>query len=429
MGYGLRLVKKRNTNDAYDAEKGEELIDMSLNKKIFIVANGCPENRLDIVSIQEFFKRNGSTVTDDIHQADIIIFNSCALNQDSEDVSIEIIKQIKSMKKPSAEFIVCGCLPKINKERLEEVYQGHTFGSDEMQKLEGIFKLGIKSEDIYSNFLIDSTKFLNLKKKKTFMTIIKKLKKKGISIAIINLIEKYRNRYGQSTRVCGPDTFNIKVSTGCLSNCSFCAVRLSRGRLKSKPTEKIVEEFEEGLGRGYKKFALIGTDVGAYGRDQGANLVFLLKKLINKKGEYKISLRNIQPKYLIEMMPQLRNIFKSGKISFLSSSPESGNNRILQLMNRGYRIEDFKEAVKTLNKEFPKIQIRSQVIVGFPTETEEEFQDTVNLVDELHFDFVEIYMFQPRPGTKAAKMKGQVLQKVAKKRYFKLAIKLLFMNS
>jgi tRNA A37 methylthiotransferase MiaB len=108
--------------------------------------------------------------------------------------------------------------------------------------------------------------------------------------------------------------------------------------------------------------------------------------------------------FLIQMMPGLREVFQSGKIPYVSFAAQSANNRILGLMNRGDRIEDFKGASRTLNREFPEMQIRTQLMVGFPSETEEEFQDTVRLLDEVSFDFAEVYRFSPRPRPKAAKM-------------------------
>ena len=151
-----------------------------------------------------------------------------------------------------------------------------------------------------------------------------------------------------------------------------------------------------------------------------------LKELIKKEGEYNIKLRNINPKFLIEMMPELQEIFKSGKVSYILTGVQSGNNRILKLMNRDYKIEDFKDTIITINRDFPEIKLRTQVIVGFPSETEEEYQDTVQLLEQLNFDVVEVFMFNPRSKTKAAKMKNQVPQKVIRRRYVKLYIKTMF---
>lgn len=232
-------------------------------------------------------------------------------------------------------------------------------------------------------------------------------------------MKPYYDNHDQEYNVFHPHSFCIKVSTGCPNKCAFCAVKISRGELKSKPIHKIVEEFEEGLAKGYKEFSLLGTDVGAYGKDQGVTLVDLLRELIKRKGDYTIRLRNTHPKFLIKMMPEFQKILRSGKISYLSTAAESGNNRILNLMRRGYRIEDYKEAILTLKSQFQSLQIRTQIMVGFPSETEEEFQDSLRLLDEIDFDFVEVYQFQPRPGTEAAEMKDQVPQKVSRRHTIK----------
>jgi tRNA-2-methylthio-N6-dimethylallyladenosine synthase len=147
--------------------------------------------------------------------------------------------------------------------------------------------------------------------------------------------------------------------------------------------------------------------------------------MVEIPGDYTIRLRNIQPKFLIEMMPELQQILGSGKIPYLSSAAQSGSDRILELMRRGYRIEDYKRAILTLKSQFPALQIRTQIMVGFPGETEDEFQDTLRLLDEVNFDFVEVYMFQPRPGTEAARMKDQIPQKVGRRRYHKAYMKSL----
>ena len=240
------------------------------------------------------------------------------------------------------------------------------------------------------------------------------------------LFFNYYSQLCDAINVFHPYSFCIKISTGCLTNCSYCAVRISRGKLKSKPLNKVINEFEEGLSKGFTEFSLIGTDTGSYGRDQGITLVTLLKELLAREGDYQIRLRNIQPRFLIEMMPELQDLFKSGKISYISTAAQSGNNRILKLMNRKYTIEEYKEAIRLINKEFPHIQIRTQIMVGFPSETEEEYQDSVRLLDELNFDIVEIYLYSPRPNTKAAKIKEQVSKDVAEKRYTNLFLKSIF---
>jgi MiaB/RimO family radical SAM methylthiotransferase len=391
----------------------------SSSRKVYILTNGCPENRIDSSKIQAFFGSNGYEISKKVGDADLIIFNACALTQTTEDSSLRIIEEIKEAKASSAELIVCGCLTKINPDRLKQVYQGPVFGSDELTKLDEIIKPNIASEQIYANSLISATGYLN-----RYRWFLRNFRGMGTGI-IIKILERMRQRQNAAASICRQNMFCIKICSGCLGNCSFCAIRLSRGGLKSKPFETVIKEFEEGLTKGYKDFALLGTEVGAYGKDLGIDLVVLLKELISRKGDYRISLRNLHPRNLIEMLPELCKVFGSGRIPYVACSPESGNNRILGLMNRGYNIEDFKEAILTLNHEFPQIKIRTQLMVGFPTETEEEFQDSMRLVDGLHFDFVEVYIFEARKGTRAAAMTGQVPEKIKQERYFKLLTLLL----
>jgi MiaB/RimO family radical SAM methylthiotransferase len=394
---------------------------IKLGKEVCVITNGCPENRIDGAKAQEFFRQNGWVVTSDFRDADTILFNACALTLYNQERSIEMINRIKARKKPSAELIVWGCLPKINLKRLRDVYHGPTFGSDEVERLNELFEHKTSTQDIHANYLLPLTT-LNKYKWSALS-----LRENGILVTLTKLLTiRYWRRPIKAIHSCSPQTFCIKISTGCLDACSYCAVRFSRGRVKSKTIDTVVREFEEGLERGYKEFSLIGTDIGAYGRDLGANLVALLRKLVRKKGDYKIRLRNIQPRFLIEMLPELRETFQSGKIDYIISAAQSGNNRILTLMNRKYRIEDFKKAIRTLNREFPEMKIRTQLMVGFPGETDEEFQDTVRLLDEVSFDFAEVYMCQPRPGTKAAKMEKQIPQKAARRRYYKLFMKSVF---
>ena len=119
----------------------------------------------------------------------------------------------------------------------------------------------------------------------------------------------------------------------------------------------------------------------------------------------------------------LIDIFKTGKITYLESAVQSGNNRILKLMKRGYKIEDYKKAMQTFKKEVPDLKIRTQMIVGFPSETEEEFQDTVRLLDEIEFNYVEVYGFGVFPNTDASVMKGLLPKKVIERRYHELYMK------
>ena len=220
--------------------------------------------------------------------------------------------------------------------------------------------------------------------------------------------------------------FYIKVSTGCFGKCSFCAIRFSRGKLVSKPVDQVVKEFDIGLREGYKLFCLIGTEVGWYGLDQGHNIVNLLDELTNRKGDFSIVVRNFHPVPLIENLPRMHEILSRGKIAAIHSSFESGSNRILTSMKRGYTIESFLEAVTLLNHTYPEIKISTQVLVGYPTETDEDFNESLKVLDAGRFEFVEPFSFQSKSRTLAASMQGHLSGDIIEKRYLKLLTKIYF---
>ena len=370
-------------------------------RKACVLCTGCPESRIDSTRVKNFLIENDWTITDEVKEADLVLFRACGLTKVAIENSIQIIRRLDAEKKGYAQFIVWGCLPKINIEALRTVYKGITFGEDEVNILDKILEAKKPIAEVTANSCMP-----------TF-----ELKSPGLRDILDKLLSKKFSIAGSKS------VFEIKTSTGCLGNCSFCNVRRSRGLVHSKSIEEIITEFRNGLDKGFRYFGLLATDLGAYGRDIGHNLVDLLVELTKEKGDYKIGLRNINPYFLSEMFEELRPIFASGKIWFLSSAVESGSNRILKLMKRRYQIQDFIECIRILNKEYPNILLRTQLIVGFPTETNEDFQMTKKLIDDLKFDWVEIYKFSHNNGTKAATMTNQVPEHTKITRYRQLFLK------
>ena len=390
-----------------------------LGKNVCVITNGCSENRSDCAKMQGFFAINGWSVTSNIREADIILFNACGLTTVREDNSIEVLEGINAQKKSSAEIIVWGCFPKINKERISKAHDGIIFDSDESERLEEIFEGNITARDIHTNFLTPSWNGSHQKAK-----TIRRLSN------IFHIRSYYQKRFDNHlwkhakdlVSFVDSDAFFIKICTGCLNGCTYCGVRLSRGRLRSEPVYRITEEFKEGLNKNFRKFTLIGTDLAAYGRDQGITLVHLLKALFKNDIDFKLRLPNINPRFLIEMIPELRELFRSGKIEVIGAGVQSASNRILRLMNRDYSIEDYKEAMSILKIEFPALRIRTNIIVGFPSETEQDFQKTVRLLKEVDFTYADIHRYAPRPKTKAASMPEQIPQNVIEDRYTRLVL-------
>jgi len=395
---------------------------MISDKKIFMFSNGCPENYFDAQRIVNFFQQNNWILTKKYTEADLIVLNICGQQLWSplfkQYISLEkMIKKVNKKKKLSAKIIICGCITKINK-NLTNRFADIIVEPDNFEKFNEIIHANKKIETIQTNqtFHLKNNFFTtySLLLKEFYEGPLTMISKRYISLRLH--INKNKVIYYNSNL----KRYHIKISTGCLSQCSFCSIKFSRGTLKSKPIENIVQEFKEGINKGYNEFFLIGTDLGCYGRDFGKTLVDLLNRLVEIEGNFKIMLRNVNPQFLIEMLPDMIKIFKTGIISYIGSSVQSGNNRILNLMNRKYTVEEYKNAINMIKKINPKIQIRSQFIVGFPSETDSEFEDTIRLIKEIQLDFIKIYDFKPETGTKASKMINQIPNLIIKKRHRKL---------
>lgn len=386
------------------------------SKNACVLTNGCPENRIDCARMQELLKRNGWRIANDIGVADLILFNACGLTEYAQEAAINKIRKIKLQKQSFGRLFVWGCLPRINPKRLRDVYSGAIFGSDEIDKLADAIGLQYEGNYLNAHYINDYSecspglawRCKNLMEHLHPYCLLARVTQRGYE-------RRYRGLYNIANIV-GPNHYYIKAATGCTSRCSYCAVKISRGELRSKSINDTLGELKAGLAAGYKEFALLGTDLGCYGRDRGTSLVNLLRVLVAEKGNYKLKLRNVQPRFLLEMLPELVEVFREGKIGFIISAAQSGNDRILRLMQRGYKGKDFIHAINTLKQAAPGLQVRSQIMVGFPTETQDEFEDSLRLLDKVDFNFVETYQFSARPGTPAEKLSGRIPNREIRKR-------------
>ncbi len=354
-------------------------------KKYFLDTMGCYLARIDARRIKLLLKENSWTPVKQPKKANMIIFMTCAYSKDAEKVSIDAIKKYKKIKAPKAKLIVGGCLPIINKRKMLTVFKGFSFTPHTLSSL---------CKTI-------NAKYCNIDNMPTAQPILSD-----------------RNTFsGKEEKV-----FCIRLGYGCLCRCSFCVVNKVFPKLISKSRKQIVEEFKLGLKQGYQTFFLSGEDPSAYGLDIGTNLIELLKDLIKIKTKEKISisLYRLHPRWLLKMSSDFTGILKSKKINYLSIPINSGSNKILGLMGRGHNINEVKNYIKKIKKEFPLIKINFDLMVGFPGETEKDFQDTLKLVSETKPDNIRIFQFTDRPGAKAKYLGKKIPKNIMSKRDLEL---------
>jgi MiaB/RimO family radical SAM methylthiotransferase len=367
---------------------------------------------MDCAQLERFLKLNGFTVEDKPEQADLVILFACGLTQIDAQVSLEILRELKSKKRPAARLLVWGCLPKIDPKSIAEVHEGPSLGRREIRRLEDMIGAKIKYDDAQCTV------------NHLFPAASREIRAKYDPLT--HLIEDLNRRIWTAYAYASSDVFYIMTAKGCLGNCTYCSDLHSCGRLQSKPIDRVVAELKQGLERGFRRFHLISTDLGAYGRDLGYTLCDLLTQLTNEKEEYQLLVDQVEPYFLNEMVGDLAKFIGSGKIGLLGVSAQSGSNRMLKAMRRKYTAEEFERCITTIKKESPKVLVSTQLMVGFPGETEEDFEATMTLLDKVALDYVQVFRFSPRPTTPASFLGNQVPESVSINRYRRLLVKAIY---
>ncbi len=217
-------------------------------------------------------------------------------------------------------------------------------------------------------------------------------------------------------------TFYIRVARGCLEECTYCAIRHATGILRSKPLDKVLAEFDLGLARKHTSFEILAEDIGSYGLDVGISCVQLFENLFTRKGPYKLVLTDVNVRYLIQYAPVLSDILAAhaDRIRWLKVPVQSGSDKILRLMKRHYTHAEVKASLTYLRDKAPSLPLDTHVLVGFPGETDRDFEDTMELMRAIRFDRVQVYSYTDRPNTSACDLPDKVNEDVKQSRVQRL---------
>jgi len=237
-------------------------------------------------------------------------------------------------------------------------------------------------------------------------------------VYLSEVINNIKNKLHLKARKKFVPYYNLRIAEGCVFACAFCCIRFATGRLKSRPIEQIVQEFKTGLKNGHKVFQLINEDTGCYGVDIGTTFPALLRELLKVEGDYQLLIIDFGGYWLVKYYNELSTLFMNNhdKIRELYVSLQSGSAKILKAMNRPEDGEEVRAKLKELKKKIPHLTLRTTVIVGFPGETEEDFQKTIKAIKEIDFSVVELNKYSDRPGTAASMIQDKISQETIDKR-------------
>lgn len=354
-------------------------------EKIYLENYGCSANTHDLEIILGYLSNYGYIIENIPEKSDVIIINTCGVKKPTED---RIINRLKTLGKLNIPIIIAGCLPKINLPAIKASIPNYAAILDPYSVDNIIQALDYIKKGYYG------AKFFAKK------TPIK-----------VSLPEK---RINNLIKI-------VPISEGCLGDCAYCCTRFARGRLFSFPIENITEEVNRAISEGVTEIWITGQDTGSYGKDIGLRLTDLLTDLIEIKEDFRIRLGMMNPNYAKEMIEELVSIYQNKKIyKFLHVPIQSGSDRVLELMNRQYEVLEVEEIIKRFRKSFSDMTIATDVIVGFPTESEVDFNRTIEFVNKARPDIVNISKFAARPKTIAGKL-PQIPNNIIKERSKRLS--------
>lgn len=361
-------------------------------KKYFVQTFGCQQNEADSEKLSGIVESMGYIKAENQNDADLILINTCAIREHAELKALSAIGQLKHIKQLNPQLIiaVCGCM--VNQEhRVNDIknkypYVDFTFGTSSIHKL---------PEFVYKR-LNNSKRF--------FYTENEDLVSEGFEISRKSTYRAW-----------------VSIIYGCNNFCSYCIVPYVRGRERSREPQAILNEVKELVDNGYKDITLLGQNVNSYGKDGGMDYDFadLMRDAARIDGDFTLRFMTSHPKdatkKLIDVMASEPKIAKHFHLPL-----QSGSDNILKKMNRHYNFNQYLEIADYLKEKIKDITITSDIIVGFPGESEADFEDTLNALQTIEFDMLYSFIYSPRVGTPAAEMENQISKKVKNERFDRL---------
>ena len=363
-----------------------------MQKYYHIITYGCQMNVHESEKIAGILEELNYESVDDISKADIAVFNTCCIRENAENHAFGNIGMLKKLKAVNRKMIIAvgGCLPQ---------------------------QMG-KAENLHEKFpyvdIIFGTH--NLNKLKEYILLKEKQKKAVIRIedcdgSVSEDDKPFRTSY--------PNAW-VNITYGCNNFCSYCIVPYVRGRERSRKSENIIAEVEELVKQGYKEITLLGQNVNSYGN--GTNEITfpeLLKKIASIEGKFRLRFMTSHPKDFSEELAKV--MLENPKICRNLHLPvQSGSDEVLKAMNRKYTSKDYLAKIEILRKYIPDCAVTTDLIVGFPGETEEDFEATLELVKKVNFSSAFTFVYSRREGTVAARMENRIPEDVSKRRIMKL---------
>ena len=340
---------------------------MSTGSKVYIETYGCSASFSDSEICAGQLSQAGYSIVDNPKDSDVNVIVTCTVKTATAN---RMSHRIKKLSENNSALVVAGCMPKTQAKEIKKLNPtASLMGPDSIDQITDIV-----------NSTLNGTPLIQLGKSTKPKVLLPKIRINPV----IDIVE---------------------IGTGCLSSCTFCQVKIAKGTLISYPPHAIVEQIQKSTDSGCREIWLTSTDNGCYGMDMSMDLADLLTSIVDIQNNFLVRVGMMNPMHTKKKFHKLFNIFSHDKIyKFLHIPVQSGNNRVLKSMLRGHSREDYILMCSSFREKFPLSSIATDIIVGYPTESDEEFRDTVELIKSTQPDVVNLSKYGARPGTKAIEM-------------------------
>lgn len=384
----IQTVSEEEINKQH--EYMEKIKALEFSKKYFICTLGCKLNENDSEKIAGMLSEMGFDEADSVENADIVIFNTCSIRENAEE---KVFGKLGELKRQKAErgTIICfaGCMSQ-EEHVIEKIKKSYSqvdilFGTHNIYKFpEMLYKELIEHKKVFDVWNIDGEVWEGIP--------IKRNDTKSASVTIMN---------------------------GCNNFCSYCIVPYTRGRERSRKPEDILKEVEQLAKDGYKEIMLLGQNVNSYNGGDGYSFANLLRDIDKIKGIDIVRFMSPHPKdFKDDVIDAIADCKSVCKVIHLPL--QSGSTKVLKDMNRGYTKEQYLELVKKIREKVPNVTFTTDIIVGFPGETEEDFEDTLDVVKQVEFEQVFMFIYSVRKGTRAERMENHIPEEIKSERFYRL---------
>lgn len=376
------MIKENKVNEVFDYSEKVKNLNAGKTLRVHIITFGCQQNESDSEKLYGLAEKMGYTKIEDPAKADLIIFNTCAVRAHAEDKALSMLGNFKARKKINDKILigVVGCMAaeasSVDRIKNDFHYVDFTLEPSYLHRL---------PEAVYTALTESRRSFLFGCEEFDFIDTLPSIRK-----------EAHRGL--------------VSIMYGCNNFCSYCIVPYTRGRERSRCSYAILEECRALVSSGVKEIMLLGQNVNSYRSD--INFPELLSRVAAIEGDFIIRFMTSHPKDATDELIEVMSKYSPKIAPFFHLPLQSGSNRILSAMNRRYTRENYLEFITKIKNKIPSVALSTDIIVGFPDETEEDFLDTLNVLSAVEFDLVYAFIYSRRNGTKAATFKDDVPREV-----------------